>query len=53
MVAHACMPSTWEAEARGSRVQGQLGLHSETLFRKKKKNTQAVDSLEILFRSVI
>jgi hypothetical protein len=31
-----CNPSTWEAEARGLRVQVQLGLHSETLFQKKK-----------------
>jgi hypothetical protein len=23
MVAHICNPSTWEAEARGSRVRGQ------------------------------
>jgi hypothetical protein len=30
MVAHGCNPSTQEAEAVGSRVPGQLSLHSET-----------------------
>jgi hypothetical protein len=34
---HACNPSTQEAEARGSTVQGQPGLHSETLPQKKLK----------------
>jgi hypothetical protein len=29
-------PSTWEGEAGGQRVQGQPGLHSETLSQKKK-----------------
>jgi hypothetical protein len=29
-------PSTWEAEAESSRVQGQPELHSTTLFKKKK-----------------
>jgi hypothetical protein len=30
--AHACNPSTWEAEAKGSQVQGWPGLeHSDTL----------------------
>jgi hypothetical protein len=29
MVAHTYNPSTWEAEARGSQVRGQPGLHSE------------------------
>jgi hypothetical protein len=33
---HACNPSTWEAEARGSQVQipDQHGLHNETLSQK-------------------
>jgi hypothetical protein len=30
-VLHACNPSTQEAKARGSQVEGQPGLHSETL----------------------
>jgi hypothetical protein len=34
MVLHTCDPSTQKAEARGSQVQGQLGLHRETLFQK-------------------
>jgi hypothetical protein len=29
---HACNPSTREAEAGGSQVQGQPRLHSKTLF---------------------
>jgi hypothetical protein len=35
--AHACHPSTQEAEAGGSRVQGQPGLHSETLSPRPQK----------------
>jgi hypothetical protein len=38
MVLHTYNPSTWEAEAGRLRVQGQPGLHSETLSLKKKKN---------------
>jgi hypothetical protein len=30
-------PSTWEAEAGGSPVGGQPGLHSDTMSPKKKK----------------
>jgi hypothetical protein len=37
VVMHACNPYTWEVEAGGPRVLGQLGLHSETLSQKKKK----------------
>jgi hypothetical protein len=29
VVVHTCNPSSWEAEARGLRVQGQPGWHSE------------------------
>jgi hypothetical protein len=32
MVVHTYNPSTWEAEAGGSRVQGQPGLHNEILY---------------------
>jgi hypothetical protein len=32
MVMHTCNPSIWEAEAGGSWVQGQPGLHLKTLF---------------------
>jgi hypothetical protein len=38
LVLHACSTSTQKAEAGGSHVQGQPGLHSETLSLKKKKN---------------
>jgi hypothetical protein len=31
VVVHPCNPRAWEAKAEGSRIQGQLGLHSETL----------------------
>jgi hypothetical protein len=31
---HTCNPSSWEAEAGGFRVQGQLQLYRETLFQK-------------------
>jgi hypothetical protein len=37
MMAHICDPSTREAERGGSRVQGQPGLHSETMFQNKTK----------------
>jgi hypothetical protein len=29
MVVHVCNPSSWEAEAGGLKVQGQLWLHGE------------------------
>jgi hypothetical protein len=35
---HACNPSTQEAEAEESQVQGQPGLHRETLSLKKNDN---------------
>jgi hypothetical protein len=35
MVAHTSNPSTGEAEAGGLRVQGQPGLHIETLSQNK------------------
>jgi hypothetical protein len=37
MVGHFCNPSTWEVEAWRSRVQGQPGLHSDTLSQNKTK----------------
>jgi hypothetical protein len=40
MVVHACKPSTWEAEAGGSLVQGQHGLHSKILSQNKIKQTK-------------
>jgi hypothetical protein len=36
LVAHTCHPSTWEAEAGGSRVPGQPGLPREALAQKNK-----------------
>lgn len=38
-VVHACNPSAWEAEARGSR--GQSGTHGETPSQKKKRKRKA------------
>jgi hypothetical protein len=38
MVANTCNPSTGEAEAGGSQVQGQPGLHSKTLSQQNKTN---------------
>jgi hypothetical protein len=38
MMVHACNPSTHEAEAGESRVQGQPALHSKTLTQNKTKN---------------
>ena len=47
MVAHACNPSTWEAETGGSQVRGQPQLLSEALrnlvrpcFKIKNKKTK-------------
>jgi hypothetical protein len=35
-----CNPSRWEAEARGSLVQGKFGIHSEILSPKKEIRTE-------------
>jgi hypothetical protein len=35
VVAHTCNPGAQETEAGESKVQGQLGLHSETLSENK------------------
>jgi hypothetical protein len=37
MVVHTCNPSIEEAEGRASQIQGQPGLHSEILSKKKDK----------------
>ena len=37
VVAHACNPSTWEAETGGSQVRGQPQQISETCFKIKNK----------------
>jgi hypothetical protein len=39
MMAHACSPSTQEAKMRGSKVQGQPGVHIETLPQKTNTET--------------
>ena len=39
MVVQNCNPDSWGAEAGGSGVQSQPGLHSETLFQKQSKTT--------------
>lgn len=38
MVAHVCIPNTWEWEAKGSGVQGHLWLHTtqDSVSKKKK-----------------
>jgi hypothetical protein len=36
VLVHTCSPSTWEAEAEGSWVWDQPGLHSDTLSQKQK-----------------
>jgi hypothetical protein len=36
MVVHIYNPTTWEVEAGSLQVQGQPGLHSDTLFQKIK-----------------
>jgi hypothetical protein len=41
MEAEACNPSTWEAVAKGLKVQGQAGPHSETLSQNKKEELGA------------
>jgi hypothetical protein len=38
VVEHTCNLSIAEAEARGSRVLGQFGLHSSLYLKKKKKD---------------
>jgi hypothetical protein len=38
VVTHTYNPHTWEAEAGGSEVQSQPGLHSEILFQNKQAN---------------
>jgi hypothetical protein len=42
-VAHGCNLSIREDEAGGSWVQGQPGLRSETLFQKRKENSDLYD----------
>jgi hypothetical protein len=44
VVVYACNPSTWEAEAGGSQVQGQAKLHSKTLHLKKKIHAQKLET---------
>jgi hypothetical protein len=40
MVVRVCNPSTWVTEAGGSQVQGQPGVHNETLSQtKQNQNT--------------
>jgi hypothetical protein len=43
MATHACDPSTQEAEARGSLVLNQPGIHSTTLSGNKSKKKKKVD----------
>jgi hypothetical protein len=37
LLVYTCNSSTWEAETGGLQIQGQPGLHSESLSQKKKK----------------
>jgi hypothetical protein len=41
MVVHSCNPSTWEAKARGSGVQGQPGLKSETQSQNQQQESKS------------
>jgi hypothetical protein len=41
LVVHTYNPVTWEAEVEGSRVQGQPGIHSETLSQTNKQTKNA------------
>jgi hypothetical protein len=36
MVAHTSTLSTWEAEVKGSAIQGQPGLNNKTLYQKSR-----------------
>jgi hypothetical protein len=47
----ACNPSTWEAEAGGSQIQGHPGLYNETHLKKKK--TGWGDLIHLLFPAII
>jgi hypothetical protein len=44
MMVHSCNPSTSEAEAEGSRVQGHPELHTETSNQKNKKDKPLLGS---------
>jgi hypothetical protein len=37
VMGHTCIPSTWEAEARGLQVQGQPGLQEDPVSKTTKK----------------
>jgi hypothetical protein len=37
LLVYTCNSSTWEAETGGLQIQGQPGLHSESLSQKKKR----------------
>lgn len=39
-VAHACSPAILVVEAAECQAQDQLGLHSESLFKRKNKRTR-------------
>jgi hypothetical protein len=45
VVVHSYNPSSWEAKAVGSQVQGQPGLHSETLHQNKQKKLKKNNQL--------
>lgn len=47
IVAHTCSSSAWEADARGSRVQGHPGLFSETMFQKPKQQNKPVSNRRV------
>jgi hypothetical protein len=48
MVTHACNPRPWRAKEGRWWIQGQLGLHSETLTQKKimKKEEKRIQSIQ-------
>jgi hypothetical protein len=51
VVKYACYPSTWEAEAGRSRVQGQPWLHSKILFQKTNINNFFLKKGQIIYKN--
>jgi hypothetical protein len=48
VVGHICNPSTWETKAEGLQVQGQPGLHHETLYQQQNNFIEKMFQLEEL-----
>jgi hypothetical protein len=48
VVVHSCNPSTWEAEAGGWGIQGQPGLHSETLLERERQTDRQSEVIALI-----